>query len=232
MNAEQDTDIPALMAKIRQEIKAELDGQDLPAQKDSTEKIRGTIVQDSGPLLYSEELNYLNQHWGSWAQQSEITSHRKFLGPFIVKAKKALVRVVWEYVLKDYFEAERRFQSNLVRHLNANARYTDSRIKDTFWQIIEKVDNDIEGLNRRTDNLLSISERTADESRLEVKEQLTELKGKLRALETVFSGAKDLGEGGNLVRPLTQFDHLPPDWRKSIDEINSLVQVLNSRADS
>ena len=229
MNTSKKTDVPALMAQIRKDIKAELEGKDLPELKESTEKIRETVARDQGPLLYSEELNYLNQHWGSWAQQAEITSHRKIIGPVIVKAKRALVRIVWDYVLKDYFEAERKFQSNLVRHLNANARYTDARIKETFWQLVEKVDNDIEGLNRRTDNLLSISERTSDESKENIRQELAELKGKVKALEAIYQGVE---EEDKKIRPLTEFDHLPVDWRKSIAEINSLVAALNGKTGS
>jgi len=145
-------DIKQLMSEIRSQIANEL--------KDNSFKPRlsrqsvGQFSQGSvAAILYSDELNYLNANWGNWSPVEEIKSHRKFIGPIIVGFKKFVAKFLFNNLLKSYFSREHDFQMNMVRFLNKNARYIDARDSEIFWQIIQKIDNDIKSVNQRTDVL-------------------------------------------------------------------------------
>lgn len=145
-------DVESLMARIRAEAKAALSSADsiVPGAPKSAQNSRNNSHKS---ILYSDELNYLNANWHNWNPATEITSHRRFVGRFIVKIKRFFVDLVWNYVLKGYFERERQFHMHLVKHLNATARYIDARNEEIFWQLIEKVDSDIAAVVERADHL-------------------------------------------------------------------------------
>src|SRR5262249_40409247 len=105
------------------------------------------------PLLYSEELNFLNANWHNWRPTTQITSHRRSLGPIIVRIKRFLTQAVWNSLLREYFDRERAFSANLVRFLNSTARYIDTRDTEIFWQLIRKIDNDTAGGDERLSQL-------------------------------------------------------------------------------
>lgn len=150
---EEQPDVEAIMAGIRSRVKrglAEHPPRAVPHYAPPGAKLLDSAVS---PVLYSEELNFLNAHWNDWTVSEDITSHRAFIGPVIVRVKRALRNFLLNSLLKGYFERERQFQMQLVRHLNASARYIDARDAELFWQIVKKVDNDIAAINERADLL-------------------------------------------------------------------------------
>lgn len=146
-------DVEAIMERIRREVKAS--NAEERANYPRYVPPPGSDERSAGlPLIDYDELNYLNAHWHNWAVSEELTSHRKIIGPLIVRAKKFIIDLVWQYVLKGYLEREKQFQMQLVRYLNANARYVDNRDYEIFWQLIKKMDGDVEALNTRMDRLV------------------------------------------------------------------------------
>ena len=219
-------DVQEIMARIRSEVRGELEGVDLP---NSSSLSPETSAQGGlSPLIYSEELNYLNHNWGNLNHGSVITSHRPIVGPVIVFLKRVMAKA-GTYLLGDYFEAERKFNSNLVRHLNANAKYTDERLKEVFWQLVDKIDQEVTGLNSRTDSLVALLERHSCEERDELHKEIGSLKSKLEVLEEIRS-AKGVSLDREVgLRKISDSSHLPPIWRQSIAELNALVEQINSK---
>lgn len=145
-------DVEAIMERIRAQVK-----QGLAGKKPRVPKFSSPAAQlmegGASPILYSDELNYLNANWNTWTAEQEFTSHRPVIGPLIARVKKAFRDFLWQGILKNYFDAERQYQMQLVRHLNASARYIDARDAELFWQIMRKLDNDVKALNDRMDLL-------------------------------------------------------------------------------
>lgn len=201
-------DVEALMSRIREEVKAQLKNADrLPppfsAKKASLES--STAV----PVLYSEDLKFLNSHWHDWNAAAEITSHRKFLGKLIVRVKKLLVDIVWNYVLKGYFERERQFQMHLVRFLNDTAKYIDARDAEIFWQIITKVDNDVFAVNERIDRIYDEANATLRQVEIDISKRLTNLEMDRDALiDVARKNQQDLYELDTVVRGLERITAL------------------------
>ncbi|MFN8392667.1 MAG: hypothetical protein U0136_20415 [Bdellovibrionota bacterium] len=139
------------MAKIRADVR-----RSVAEDRESHPKYVPPPAKDRRPgtgLIEFEELSYLNAHWNDWSNSEQLTSHRKIIGPFIVKAKQFILNVVWEHILKGYLDREKQFHMHLVRYLNESARYIDRRDHDIFWELVHKMDNDVSGLNERTDRL-------------------------------------------------------------------------------
>jgi O-antigen chain-terminating methyltransferase len=138
--------VEEIMADIRTKVRQGSVGSEQSGRQSSrAEPGKSTVT----PLLYSEELNYLNANWHNWRSPTEVTSHRPIIGPLIVRAKKFLAQVIWNTLLKDYFEREKNFQAQLVRYLNATARYVDARDSEIFWHLIRKIDTDTAGGEER-----------------------------------------------------------------------------------
>lgn len=174
-------DVRALMAEIRAKVLRDLASGALEGSwqlsRSSTEASADSEPTESGSLLYSEELNLINQKWHGWAEITEVSSHRKFLGRLIVKAKRFILDTVWQYCFRTYAEREREFLVTLVRHLNATARYIDARDKQLFWEIMKKIDADVQAINERTDLLV-------DEYRILHQRQLADLRKMIESLTT------------------------------------------------
>ena len=227
VNEPSKVDVQKLMKEIRADVHSEV--KELGISDTDTQFLGG---EKSQALVYAEELHYLNRNWDNWSHSNDFNSHRKVIGPVVSFSKKIIRKFFWKYLLKDYFESERKFQSNLVRHLNANARYTDSRIKDTFWQILEKIDKDVEGLNKRTDSLVSLTKRAQDEEFQAYEKTLSEVQFKLDSLLESIKEPKLKDKLESSFKPLNKDSGLPLAWQDSISEINSLVEKLNSRLDN
>jgi len=186
-------------------------------------------------LIHSEELNYLNENWSSWAFQSEITSHRRVVGPIIVKIKKFFITSIWNFVLRDYFERERNFQMNLVKHLNNSAKYVDERVEKIFWQLVEKVDQDIKGLNDRVDKLhfLSQGESASFEGNVsqelsELKFQIGAIKGRVDSINALTGDGESASSGSEVISPLAIRETIPASWKSSLVELNQTITQVNS----
>ncbi|MEZ4753234.1 MAG: hypothetical protein R3A13_02865 [Bdellovibrionota bacterium] len=155
---QQQIDIREVMAEIRERI-----SQDIEAHKDkapeyvpASAELNKQGSRWAGELLHSEELRHLNQNYlyPSRLNLDTIQSHRPgIIGKLIVKFKRKLVSVLWQNLLKDYFEAEREYQSNLVRFLNDVSKYVDERDASNFWELIRKIDVDISNALERIEQI-------------------------------------------------------------------------------
>lgn len=197
-------DVEAIMERIRREVRADSEARTRRVMPFSPVKAQGAEGAAS-PLLYSEDLNYLNAHWQDWYQEFPVTSHRRILGRFIVFFKKFVVENVWRYMLKEYLHQERDFHHYLVRCLNAMVRYIDSRDAEIFWQLVEKIDSDVKAVNERTDDLFegvsaqAASVATASGDRLDRLERQEErlrgsaadIAGRLDELESSIGALRD-----------------------------------------
>lgn len=140
------TDIPTLMAQIRERIKSDID-----ANLDSRaglSRAAARFTDESGisygDMQLSEELKFLNRHFSYRGRIDEgsITSHRPgLLGRLIVKLKRFLAIFTRDSVLRDYLQAEEDFHINLVRFLNDMARYVDARDKHSL-AMLSRVDDE------------------------------------------------------------------------------------------
>ena len=150
-------DVEAIMERIRSEVRAaSMKRDDRFGPPSPYPRPIGAAAAAPGsfsPIIYREELRYLNDNWHSWVTPEDPVTHRRFYGKLIVRVKRFILDAVWNYILKGYFERERQFQMNLVRFLNELARHVDQRDADVFWQLVKKLDNDIVGVNERTDLL-------------------------------------------------------------------------------
>lgn len=148
--------IPELMAKIRQEIKEDVEQhQDRMPEFSPDDADFNTTPRKARELLYSEELRYLNQHYAFPVNPKfdAITSHRPgIIGKLIVKAKRKIGAFIWN-LFKEYFVAERDYQANVVRYLNDVSKYVDARDAQNFWELIRKIDVDVTRALNRIDRI-------------------------------------------------------------------------------
>ncbi len=171
-------DVEAIMAEIRKRVKDDAntrakDGKSVVAhyRSPAANANNGEI----SPLLYSEELNYLNANWDFNQGEEEVTSHRPIIGPVIVKVKRLLSGFIRNSVLKRYTEKEKTFHAELVRHLNQTARYVDARDRTLFWQLVDKLDNDVKALNLRSDRLYETHSASTDKRIYELEKRISKL---------------------------------------------------------
>lgn len=177
-------DIRAVMAEIRAQAAdsaAELQTGDGVAPYQPLKP--APAASESRPTIYSDELNYLNAHWNDWFDAPPAGSHRRFSGALVTKLKLKLRNVLRSAIFPDYYDRQQQFLANLVRHLNDNARYIDSRVQQTFWETINKVDHDIAGINSRCDRLV-------DETVIRSDRRIEKLEVRLKKFEELQSGGK------------------------------------------
>lgn len=186
-------DVRELMAEIRQKVKKSVgENRDvrLPFVPHKADDSGG--ARKAGEILHSEELRYLNQHHHyplSSYRPDLITSHRLGLGKLIVKAKRKILHFLWQGLFKPYFDAEREYQSHLVRLLNDLTKYIDSRDAFIFWDLIKKIDYDV---NRSLEKIESIAD-TQNASHLSTEAQLREQTQKVVAdLSLLADSIKEL----------------------------------------
>ena len=77
---QQKPDVEAIMRRIRDEVKRSLAETPNKAPRFNSMEVSRN-ENDPEPVIYSEDLNYLNANWSNWSSAEEITSHRKFIGP-------------------------------------------------------------------------------------------------------------------------------------------------------
>ena len=109
---------------------------------------------ENRPLMYADELNYINAHYRDWFDSEPTASHRPVIGKVITAVKSRLRRFLRTALLPDYYQRQEEFLANLVRHLNENARYNDNRLYQIFWELTHKLDQDIAGVNARCDRAI------------------------------------------------------------------------------
>ena len=191
--AKTDKDISMVLNNIKKEAIDALKDEKpmtIPVELCSAKKTDNTVK----PILYSEELNFLNANWANVNPVMTLSSHRSLVGPWIIRIKRWVINFFWNNLFCSYFEHEREFNMHLVRHLNDSARYIDARDKEIFWQIIQKLDNEVKTLTDRIDYLFTSALATAHSAEQEAKEgldqfgeQLEEIKATIQALKKKLS---------------------------------------------
>ncbi|MCB0340355.1 MAG: hypothetical protein KDD53_12160, partial [Bdellovibrionales bacterium] len=202
-------DILKVMSTIRARVRETLE---CPDQAPEFEHFRGGQQErdrKAGEIVHSEDLRYLNQHHAHSLRKPNldaIESHRPLIGRFIVKLKRKVISLLWDSLLKDYFHAEKEFNSRLVRLLNDFSKYADSRDASNFWELVRKIDYDVNKAVERIDRAhdeqvaaLRSSERrvfdSLNETANELNRYITDLKAseaaqmaKVDTLEAVTRG--------------------------------------------
>lgn len=227
-------DVEAIMASIRSHVKRGL-AERPPGIPKYTPPAAELFSGSVSPVLYSDELNYLNAHWNDWLVGEQITSHRRFLGPLVVKVKEKLRRFVVNSLLPGYFEKEREFQGQLVRHLNASARYIDARDAEIFWQTVRKIDSDITAINERTDRLfeeasaaLSEAESILDSRLRIVEDSRKELRDLIHRLRTDFVGRESGATGDSSDQFVNEKDRFS-EYASNFADTKGVVVDLSCR---
>lgn len=193
-------DVASIMAGIRARVRS-----DVQAHKDSRRPFAPTGVdieagtsKKASDLVHSEELRYLNRNYAHSARLNvaAISSHRPgIIGKALVKAKRKLLQVLWDSLLKEYLANEREFQGNLVRFLNDLTTYVGARDASMFWELVRKIDVDVgkalERIERIADEhsaALRSSERHLIES---LDAQMKDLRGWLQQVHTLAAQHED-----------------------------------------
>jgi hypothetical protein len=110
---------------IVQRIRSEIERASRGAEGD-----RSPVDADALPAISNRpELEYLNRHWSLFDPLSEMRSHRRLLGPFVLRFKWMFRRLVLG-VLDRYFEKERLLLLELVRFNNALAERCDRLLRE------------------------------------------------------------------------------------------------------
>jgi O-antigen chain-terminating methyltransferase len=111
---------------------------------------------DGLPAISSRpELDYLNRNWQLFDPLSEMRSHRRLLGPLVVRFKWGLRRLVLG-VLDRFFERQRFFLLELVRFNNALAERSDRLLREVTERtkaVAERNDLFLGGLDLRLEAL-------------------------------------------------------------------------------
>jgi methyltransferase family protein len=114
--------IEEIIERIRREIAAEASGS-------PTDRSVPVDVDRLPAISTRPELDYLNRNWQLFDPLSEMRSHRRWIGPLVVRARWRLRRLVLG-VLDRYFEKERLFLIELVRFNNALAERSDRLLRE------------------------------------------------------------------------------------------------------
>lgn len=195
-------DVEGLMARIRREVEEDL-GSDNALSKKKHPKISAKHDSSQSGLVHNEELHYLNTHWSNWGGIAHVESHRPIIGGVLVRFKRFILEVVWTYILKEYFEKERQFHINLVRHLNATAQHVDTNHGRIFWQLIEKIDHEIEAVFLKLDRASDDGNAALRAVELVACTKVAELHSMLGALQARLGELSDgIGNNSDLIRGL------------------------------
>lgn len=204
-------DIKEVMKEIRSKIReSALELRDKRDTFSPLEVNNSNSKVKAGDILHSDELSFLNQNYNYMPslELEKVQSHRfGFLGKILVKLKRKVLVIVWEFILKDYFERERQFQAKLVKLLNDQVKYNDARDADNFWELIRKIDVDVSNLATRFDeiqdeylsSLQSLEKKFNNEVVFEMNSklgglnsELAKIKGDMATLDSVTRGLESI----------------------------------------
>lgn len=165
-------DVRAIMARIRAEIREDAaNNKDTrPAFRPKPTGLDAGADLKAGSMVRSEDLRYLNSHYGfpTESEIDSISSHRSgVVGKFIVQAKKKTLRILWRSLFQWFFRSAPEYNLNLRRFLSEFARYVDVRDAAIFWELIRKIDYDVNKVVERVDRMSD--ERSAAERDLEIR---------------------------------------------------------------
>ncbi len=175
--------LSSVFQDIKKSLKESLETEDTIKIAPYAPHVKESSVPPS-PVIYSDELRYLNMHWGDWASPGDFSSHRAVLGRWIILFKRKLQKFIFEGLCKDYYEREKAFMSNLVRFCNATARYVDERDKNVFWDLIRKLDNEIQHSDLRNDTLFVSMLDECNSTIQSLKDTIKEQDRRIRELES------------------------------------------------
>lgn len=154
------------------------------------------------PISTSDDLAFLNSEYSKLFSEPQFSSHRPRLGKLLVAFKRITLGQLWKRVVSTCFEREKQFILRLVKHLNFASQATDSKFGQIFWQLIKKIDDEVQGVNERTDRVIAeldgtirsiernVYNRIRDELSLpqKVVDMNIQLDGRLSVLEDVAKG--------------------------------------------
>jgi O-antigen chain-terminating methyltransferase len=118
-----------------------------PYQADENEQ----ASRRAGELLHSTELKYLNENYAAGTVPPSYPDVASFpdvarlglLGKLLAPLKRKLTSFVWS-VVDPHLSAEREFNAKAVQFLNDVAKYVDARDASNFWELIRKIDYDVQ----------------------------------------------------------------------------------------
>ncbi|NDC37770.1 MAG: class I SAM-dependent methyltransferase, partial [Proteobacteria bacterium] len=99
----------------------------------------------AGELLHSVELRYLNEHYasGTVPASAGAGSEAGLTARLLAPLKRKVAAFIWG-VLDPHLSAEREFNAKTVQFLNDVAKYVDARDASNFWELIRKIDYDVQ----------------------------------------------------------------------------------------
>ncbi len=200
-------DITALMANIRQRIKADMER--YRDERITVSPLAGKFVDSKGikfgDLQHAENLRYLNTRYGferAFSPDGVATHHRGFFGWCIVQFKRKCIALLRKSALSGYLSAEREFIEHLVRHLNDTGRYIDARD--------ERITRDLELLMQRIDDektasIFAVQRQLVDLS-TSFEQRLAQVDAMVRGLEGVVNNFRSLSNPNPPAAPARAVD--------------------------
>lgn len=188
------------MEEIRRKVAADVEAhRDRRLPFKPYEARSGGETRKAGEIVNSEELRYLNlNHAFSLAafNPDAVRSHRPgIIGRLIVKMKQKLLSMIWDGLLKDYLDAEKEFNSNLVRLLNDACKYMDARDASSFWELIRKIDYDVTRALERIERINDEQSATIHSSAQELRGSLDSSLGALNSRTTLIQAQVESHQG-------------------------------------
>jgi len=143
-------DAEALMSELRSEIERVANSGESRVAPFFPLKPKG---KSPSPLSSSEDLLELNLAFPNVLRAPQFTSHRPVIGKFIVLAKKLTIGLIWKRLVIPSLQGEREFLSHLIKYLNFSSQAVDQKFGQVFWDLIRKIDIDVQGVNERVERV-------------------------------------------------------------------------------
>jgi 2-polyprenyl-3-methyl-5-hydroxy-6-metoxy-1,4-benzoquinol methylase len=147
--------INEIKERVLNEIELESAPDPLPKFRSRQLDFNFSADRTAGELRDCEELRFLNfNHARTVGDNPDyLKSHRKGLLKRLVLMWKRRLRSWVHDILGEYFSNEVEYKANLVRFLNRSATYIDARDSSQFWELIQKIDYDLNSLSHRVEIL-------------------------------------------------------------------------------
>lgn len=202
----------------------------------------------AGELLHSAELQYLNANYasGTVPDFDSPQGAKRHGSGLIGSLKRRLARLIWG-LLESHFTAEREYNARVVQFLNDVAKYVDARDASNFWELIRKIDYDVQKSLERIERIADqfnasqlSSERRVSElinrdlgslrtATAQNSEQLKVLDSVARGMESILARIKPITSAGAGAPPSGSTDYsyllLENRYRGSESEIASRLEI-------
>lgn len=190
----QTPDVAALMAEIRERVRADIEKNADVVTSPFEVLLQGTGSAGAG-LIHRDELraaNLAHNYPKAAVRPDAITSHRGILGKPLVWAKRKLQSLLRESVLREYFEREQDYTANMVRQLNEVSRAADM----SYGELGQKLEASLARLQDNQNAGLYAQERRLrsefESSLSAVNAQLAEQRQQLATLDSVARGLESI----------------------------------------